>query len=98
MLSITTSLRSFGCCIAAVLILPGLGTPRSAAAQSTPARPPLRSAGFPADTRRGRGTHAPVFRAVVDTGTSNLSRLEIHGPTPRAGEWPHPPHPPPHTG
>src|SRR5438093_4203831 len=74
MLSITTSLRTFGCCIAAVLILPGLGTPRSAGAQSTPARPPLRSAVFPADTGRVRVTHAAVFRALVDT----VTRSEEH--------------------
>src|SRR5438477_11974600 len=92
MLSITTSLRTFGCCIAAVLILPGLGTPRSAGAQSTPARPPLRSAVFPADTGRVRVTHAAVFRALVDTVTSNLSRLEIHVTTLGPGESPHPPH------
>src|SRR5881296_3820194 len=61
MLSITTSLRTFGCCIAAVFILPGLGTPRSAAAQSTPARPPLRSAVFPADTGRVRETHVTTL-------------------------------------
>src|SRR2546426_12350449 len=91
MLSITTSLRTFGCCIAAVLILPGLGTPRSAGAQSTPARPPLRSAVFPADTGRVRGTHAAVVRALVDTVTSNLSRVESHVTTLGPGESPHPP-------
>src|SRR5437879_12936711 len=92
MLSITTSLRTFGCCIAAVFILPGLGTPRSAAAQSTPARPPLRSAVFPADTGRVRLTHAAVFRALVATVTLNLRRLEIHVRTLGPGVPPHAPH------
>src|SRR5207247_10780926 len=96
MLSITTSLRTFGCCIAGVLILPGLGTPRSAGAQSTPARPPLRSAVFPADTGRVRVTHAAVFRALVDTVTSNLSRLEIHVTTLGPGDAPSHAHRQPH--
>jgi len=78
MLSIPTSLRPFVSCVAAVLVLPGLATPRGAAAQSTPARPPLRSAVYPPDTGRVRVTDVGVFRALVDTVTSNLSRLEIH--------------------
>ncbi len=45
---------------------------------ATPARPPLRSAVFPADTGRVRVTDAGAFRALVDTVTANLSRLEIH--------------------
>jgi len=92
MLSIPTSLRPCACCAAAVLILPVVATLRGAAAQATPARPPLRSAVFPADTGRVRVTHAAVFRALVDTVTSNLSRLEIHVTTLGPGESPHPPH------
>src|SRR3989449_11176015 len=98
MLSIPTSLRPFVSCVAAVLVLPGLATPRGAAGQSTPARPPLRSAVFPPDTGRVRGTGVGVFRALVDTGTANLSRLGIPIPTPPPGKSPHPPHPPPHEG
>src|SRR6266571_3917612 len=84
MLSIPTSLCPLVSCVAAVLILPGLATPRGATAQSPPARavgerapsgPPLRSAVFPADTGRVRATDAGVFRALVDTVTSN----ELHG-------------------
>ena len=91
MLPIPTS-RPLVCCIAAVLMLPGLATPRGAAAQATPARPPLRSAVFPAHTGRVRVTTVGVFRALVDTVTSNLSRLEIHVTTLAPGEAPHPPH------
>ena len=92
MLSIPTSLRPFVSCVAAVLVLPGLATPRGAAGQSTPARPPLRSAVFPPDTGRVRVTDVGVFRALVDTVTSNLSRLEIHITTLAPGKSPHPPH------
>jgi len=101
MLSIPTSLCPLVSCVAAVLILPGLAPPRGATAQSPPARavgerapsgPPLRSAVFPADTGRVRATDAGVFRALVDTVTSNLSRLEIHVTTLGPGRSPHPPH------
>jgi|SRR2546422_993673 len=78
MLSIPTSLRPCACCAAAVLILPVVATLRGAAAQATPARPPLRSAVFPADTGRVRVSDVGVFRTLVDTVTANLSRLEIH--------------------
>src|SRR2546427_3266397 len=86
MLAIPTSLRPFIFC--AVLVLPGLAMPRGAAAQATP----LRSAVFPADTGRVRVADAAVFRAFVDTVTSNLSRLEIHVTTLAPGGAPHPPH------
>ena len=97
MLSIPTSRRRLVCGIAAVLVLlvlPALATPRGAAAQSIPAPPPppLRSAVFPADTGRVRVTTVGVFRALVDTVTSNLSRLEIHVTTLAPGESPHSPH------
>jgi len=92
MLSIPTSLRPLVSCVAAMLALPALATPRGAAAQSTPARPPLRSAVFPPDTGRLRVTDAGVFRALVDTATSNLTRLEIHVTTLGPGKSPHPPH------
>ena len=91
MLSIPTSLRPLVSCVAAMLALPALATPRGAAAQST-ARPPLRSAVFPPDTGRLRVTDAGVFRALVDTATSNLTRLEIHVTTLGPGKSPHPPH------
>ena len=92
MLSIPTSLPPLVSCVAAMLALPALATPRGAAAQSTPARPPLRSAVFPPDTGRLRVTDAGVFRALVDTVTSNLTRLEIHVTTLGPGKSPHPPH------
>lgn len=57
---------------------------------------PLRSAVFPADTGRVRVTDAAVFRALVDTVTANLSRLEIHVTTLGPGKAPHPPHRHPH--
>src|SRR5205807_8841056 len=91
MLSIPTSLRPLVSCIAAMLALPALATPRGAAAQSTPARPPFRSAVFPPDTGRLRGTDAGVFRALVDTATSNRTRLEIHVTTTGPGKSPPPP-------
>ena len=59
---------------------------------ATPARPPLRSAVFPADTGRVRVTDAGAFRALVDTVTANLSRLEIHVTTLAPGKSPHPAH------
>jgi len=90
--SIPTSLRPLLSCVATMLALPALATPRGAAAQSTPARPPLRSAVFPPDTGRLRVTDAGVFRALVDTVTSNLTRLEIHVTTLGPGKAPHPPH------
>jgi XRE family transcriptional regulator, regulator of sulfur utilization len=62
-----------------------------AVAQSPPAQP-LRSAVFPPDTGRVRVTEAGVFRALVDTCTANLNRLEIHVTTLAAGRSPHPPH------
>jgi len=90
--SIPTSLRPLLSCVATMLALPALATPRGAAAQSTPARAPLRSAVFPPDTGRLRVTDAGVFRALVDTVTSNLTRLEIHVTTLGPGKSPHPPH------
>lgn len=101
MLSIPISLRPLVCCVAAALVLPALAAPRSGAAQSTlgraageqtPSGPPLRSAVFPADTGRLRVTDAAVFRGLVDTVTSNLSRLEIHVTTLGPGKSPHPAH------
>jgi quercetin dioxygenase-like cupin family protein len=62
-----------------------------AVAQSPPAQP-LRSAVFPPDTGRVRVTEAGLFRALVDTCTANLNRLEIHVTTLAAGRSPHPPH------
>src|SRR5207247_9350351 len=101
MLSIPTSLCPLVSCVAAVLILPGLATPRGATAQSAPARavgerapsgPPLRSAVFPADTGRVRATDAGVFRALVETVKSNMRRLEIHVSSIGPGPSPNPPH------
>ena len=62
-----------------------------AVAQSPPA-PPLRSTVFPPDTGRVRVTEAGVFRALVDTCTTNLNRLEIHVTTLAPARSPHPPH------
>ena len=69
-----------------------LQTPARAAGEHAPSGPPLRSAVFPADTGRVRVTDAGVFRALVDTVTSNLSRLEIHITTLAPEKSPHPPH------
>jgi quercetin dioxygenase-like cupin family protein len=63
-----------------------------AVGEHAPSGPPLQSAVFPADTGRVRATDAGVFRALVDTVTSNLSRLEIHVTTLAPGKAPHPPH------
>ncbi len=60
--------------------------------QHGPHGPPLRSHVFPPDTGRVRVTEAAVFRALVDTVTANLSRLEIHVTTLGPGKEPHPPH------
>src|SRR5438093_1350803 len=87
MLSITTSLRTFGCCIAAVLILPGLGTPRSAGPQPTPARPALGTAVFPPDPGpplavpsgpaipAGRDIRGPDLAGAVDSIVSRLDQF-----------------------
>ena len=69
-----------------------LQTPARAAGEHAPSGPPLRSAVFPADTGRVRVTDAGAFRALVDTVTSNLSRLEIHITTLAPEKSPHPPH------
>ncbi len=69
-----------------------LQTPARLAGEHAPSGPPLRSAVFPADTGRVRVTDTGVFRALVDTVTSNLSRLEIHITTLAPGKAPHPPH------
>ena len=45
----------------------------------------------PNDARVSRGDGV-VFRSLVDTATSNLSRLEIHVTTLDEGKSPHPPH------
>lgn len=60
--------------------------------QQEPQGPPLGSRVFPPDTGRVRVTDAAVFRALVDTVTANLSRLEIHVTTLGPGKEPHPPH------
>jgi quercetin dioxygenase-like cupin family protein len=83
------TLRPF---VLALVVLPGLVTPNAAAGQG----PPLHSAVFPPDTGRVRVTEAAVFRALVDTVTANLSRLEIHVTTLGPGKAPHPPHRHPH--
>lgn len=70
--------------------LPAAAT--SARAQAPPLCAPLASTVFPADSgrvRRGDGTR---FRSLVDTATTNLSRLEMHVTTLAPGASPHPPH------
>src|SRR5215471_3701514 len=53
---------------------------------------PLRSTVFPADSGRLRNADGVIFRALVDTETVNLSRLEMHVTTLAPGHAPHPPH------
>lgn len=57
---------------------------------------PLASTVFPADSGRVRSGDGALFRAFVDTETTNLSRLEIHVTTLAPGHAPHPPHRHPH--
>ncbi|HVH68343.1 MAG TPA: cupin domain-containing protein [Gemmatimonadales bacterium] len=74
------------------LFLSALVRPHGAAAQRTP----LRSAVFRPDTGSVHVTNAAIFRTLVDTVTTNLSRLEIHVTTLGPGKEPHPPHRHPH--
>jgi len=64
----------------------------SVAVAQSPSAAPLRSRVFPPDTGRARVTEAGVFRALVDTCTANLNRLEIHVTTLAPAKSPHPPH------
>ena len=105
MLSIATSLRPFAPLVVAMLTLPGLVKPPRVGAQAIPPRaalehlpsgPPLQSRVFPADTGRARVADFGVLRALVDTVTANLSRLEIHVTTLAPGKSVHPPHRHPH--
>jgi len=64
----------------------------SVAVAQSPSAAPLRSRVFPPDTGRVRVTEAGVFRALVDTCTANLNRLEIHVTTLAPAKSPHPPH------
>jgi quercetin dioxygenase-like cupin family protein len=57
---------------------------------------PLTSTVFPADSGRIRSAEGALFRALVDTETVNLSRLEMHVTTLAPGHAPHPPHRHPH--
>ncbi|HVH08335.1 MAG TPA: cupin domain-containing protein [Gemmatimonadales bacterium] len=67
-----------------------------APAEHTPSGPPLGSSVFPADTGRVRQAAFGSSRALVDTVTANLSRLEIHVTTLAPGRMVHPPHRHPH--
>ena len=69
-----------------------LQMPARAAGEHAPSGAPLRSAVFPADSGRIRVNDAGAFRALVDTVTANLSRLEIHVTTLAPGKSPHPAH------
>src|SRR5690348_3809334 len=64
----------------------------SVAVAQSPSAAPLRSRVFPPDTGRVRVTEVGVFRALVDTCTANLNRLEIHVTTLAPAKSPHPPH------
>jgi quercetin dioxygenase-like cupin family protein len=68
----------------------------SGGAEHVPSGPPLRSAVFAADTGPLRRGSFGAIRAIVDTVTSNLSRLEIHVTMLAPGKSPHPPHRHPH--
>lgn len=57
---------------------------------------PLTSTVFPSDSGRVRSADGTIFRALVDTETLNLSRLEMHVTTLAPGHAPHPPHRHPH--
>ena len=53
---------------------------------------PLGSTVFRFDSGKIRRGDGAVFRSLVDTTTTNLSRLEIHVTTLAPGKSPHPPH------
>jgi len=57
---------------------------------------PLASTVFPADSGRVRAGDGALFRLLVDTATTNLSRLEMHVTTLAPGKSPHTPHRHPH--
>jgi len=76
-----------------------LGVAASADAQSKPIVPncaPLGSTVFPPDSGRVRAGDGALFRSLVDTATTNLSRLEMHVTTLAPGKSPHAPHRHPH--
>jgi len=54
--------------------------------------PPLASTVLRADSGRIRTGQGAVFRSLVDTMTTNLSRLEMHVTTLAPGQSPHAPH------
>jgi len=68
-------------------LLLGLAAPRP----SGPC-PPLESTVIQADSGRPHQGDGALFRALVDTATTNLSRLEMHLTTLAPGKSPHPPH------
>lgn len=81
---------AFVSCAAVVVLVMAVQSRRAVGQE--PAGPPLTSRVFPPDTGRVRVTDAAVFRALVDTVTTNLRRLEIHVTTLGPGKAPHPPH------
>jgi quercetin dioxygenase-like cupin family protein len=83
----------------ALRLLPALLIGTAVAAQTPHATSrctPLASIVFPADSGQVRVTDGAVFRSLVDTATTNLSRLEMHVTTLAPGHAPHPPHRHPH--
>jgi len=63
-----------------------------AALPSSPRCAPLGSTVFRADSGSVRWQTGAIFRALVDTTTTNLSRLEMHVTTLAPGQSPHAPH------
>lgn len=63
-----------------------------AALPSAPRCAPLGSTVFRADSGSVRRQTGALFRSLVDTTTSNLSRLEMHVTTLAPGQSPHAPH------
>jgi quercetin dioxygenase-like cupin family protein len=61
-------------------------------AQAAPSRPALSSTVFPPDSGRVRATSTGRVRAIVDTPTTTLAKLEMHETTLAPGQSPHAPH------
>ena len=91
-----TSLRVPSVAVLSMLLV---SVAASADAQSKPIVSncaPLGSTVFPPDSGRVRAGDGALFRSLVDTATTNLSRLEMHVTTLAPGKSPHAPHRHPH--